>query len=292
MTTRSLPALLSALALAVPACSGTAGPTSTAADATAPTVDGSTCSFSVVPGPPSATGTSLEAQATATQLAVLDALIGVYLRGDAIAYRGTFQAQDNYTGRGLPVAIADGPGMASLLVASGQATLTLRSSAQTYVSISQAESGASLTQVGLILGDDTYDGEMTSCSDCLTDLFKSPDTISLDNLAATDDTSVTATSDMLDITVTAKGTLTNIPPCGLRLSDLVAIAPLLGATPQFVASGNQMVWHASGSVSTADSGGCATLTPYTIDLYVSSTNLGDYGVQNFVPGAPMQACTG
>jgi hypothetical protein len=295
MMARSLPALLSVLSaslLALQACSGTAGSTVTQPD-------GSTCTFSGAPSTPSAgTGTSVEAQATAAQLQVLDTLIGSYLRGDSVAYRGTFQADDDYTGHDLPVTIANGPGMASLVAASGQATLTLRSPAQTYLSITQAESNTSLTQVGLILGDDTYDGEMASCTGCLTNLFKSPDTISLDNVSAADDTSVTATFNMIDITVSTKGSLTRILPCELDLSDLIAIAPL-ETSPQFIVSGNEMVWHVSSSVTTSFTpsapgvvGGCATSTPYTIDLYVSSANLGDYGVRNFVPGAPMQECTG
>jgi hypothetical protein len=256
--------------------------------------DGGTCSFEgPIPSPPSLDGgTTIQSQAEATQLTVLDTLFGRYLRGDVKAYRGAFQASDNYqTVVADGGAIAEGPGIGSLEVATGTATLTLHSVTEhAFLSFQQSQSNPSFSVVGVILSDGSTGGDTATCTGCLPNLFQDPNAISLTGFMTTGFDASANGDDGENIKIYASGSLTLAPPCSLDLPGLVELAPPSVSAPHFAPSGSVSVWHVNGSVEEYPQGACMTETPYTIDLYVNPQNLADYGVMNYQQGTTGNQC--
>jgi hypothetical protein len=286
MTNR--PALLGApLLLTLAACSGASGGASGT---------GGACSFTTpVPAAPStpAAGASVQAQAEAGGLGTLDAIFGGYLRGSTRAYRGSLEAHDNYNSAGS--AIEKGPALASLEISGDQAVLTIHSLPQhEYLYFAQSKKKPEITQVGVILGDTSTGGDVGTCKGCVPDLFTSPASISFDNLVASSRQSAInpAGTGETSFTVSTHATasLEVAEPCSLAYSDLIELASL--HLTHFAPSGGDMVWQTMGRIFTGQKGLCQTYVPYSLDLFVDPTNLADYGVRNYQPGAPGQECGG
>lgn len=320
----AIPCLVVSLSLAV-GCGSKV--TSTA------TTSGATCSYSgAIPKAPSSKltgggfgygsppqGVSVQAYAEANGLAYLDAFVGSYLRGDSTVYTGTLSAEDNQSVLGTDCnggsqachdqSIASGPAVASLAVASGEATLTVHSlGAHKYVVFSQSHTEPDVTTVGIVLPDTGAGGNTGTCSGCAPSFLKKPASIDVQNLVSTayvavnpgvdagpgvvDDAGIVVDAYAgVPLDTHASTSLTLATACDLTFDDLVELNSLgppstSGSSGQtsynFVARGDQMVAVVQGSVYTySEDAGTGCTTAYSIELYVSTTNLADYGVQNY-----------
>jgi hypothetical protein len=238
-------------------------------------------------------GVSVQRQAEARGLIALDAFVGPYLRGETTVYRGTLAAHDNqsvlgskkegYESQSLP----SGPAVASLLVAGGTATLAVHSFAEhKYLVLDQATKNTSdTTNVGIILPDASTGGNSGTCVDCVPDFGGRPASIAFANITGTQtvnlDTGVDGGDDDVTLHVYATADLELVQPCSVEFSDLAELNASTGL--DFVLQGDEMV---------AEMTGCAfspapdyAYDAYTIELYVSTTNLADYGVRSFVLGS-------
>jgi hypothetical protein len=144
------------------------------------------------------------------------------------------------------------------------------------------------------LGDSSTGGDTSSCTGCAPDLFSQPKTLALPNVVATSQ-QTTNNSAGQDISVTLKVSLTAslklVPPCSLDWSDLDELGTQNGVV-RFDSSGTEMVSHVFADLTDPGTGGCITETSYTLDAFVSLSNLADYGVRNYHEGTVTMECPG
>jgi hypothetical protein len=252
---------------------------------------------------------SVEAQAQTQGLQALDSFVGPYLRGDIAVYRGTLSAHDNQSVLASPSndgspgyksqTVPEGPAVASLAIAGGSATLSVHSTTEhKYLVLQQDTKNASnTTNVGIILPDGSGGGNTGTCVGCVPDFGGKPQTIAFENIVSTQVVNIGAFAgeeleggpDNDDVTLHTYGTasLTLVPPCGVAFDDLAELNASNGLT--FALQGDQMVTQMTGY---AYMSGEYCEVAYTIELYVSTTNLADYGVQNFQQLPPQEDCGG
>jgi hypothetical protein len=283
------------------------------------------CSFSRTPVAPLPVDAyaPLQARAEAAQLATLDRLIGRYLRGEVLVYRGTMHAHDNASALANPEAggmrpdgaIAEGPALALLQTRMSSrgdmnppplgrsAFLVVYDLAERkHVIFEQPQARPRVTEVSLVTPFVTTAGMITSCTACAPNLWETPASIALGELTATGVVSVfmgTAGKDGRQVDVTARtvasAALTNAAPCTLQFQELVLLSSSPGpdelelTLTSFTPSGDELVWHTAGAFDTASTP-CPTTTPYKIDVYVDTHDLSHYGTRNFTLGTPGQAC--
>jgi hypothetical protein len=289
------------------------------------------CTAPSAPASPPAgdAGASSAETVEAQWLAALDGLIGQYLRGDVIVYRGTIQGSAKT--EALPgsdpipeTTIPEGAALASLIFRSpsvsfwapiapaafvngNQALLTVRSLADDqYMVFGQPESDPTMTATSGIQAGATQNVLMATCSDCASSFWARPAAITFDLAAAGTVTTVyygfdgTSSADQA-VSTAASVQLSAFPPCNLTFGDLTTLNEAPGINQgssvfltSFVLTGGEWVFHTTSNVITKDPsahGACDGQSfQYTIDLYVNAANLGDYGVRNYVPGPTQAIC--
>ena len=280
------------------------------------------------PPQPAGAGATLQATVEAQQLALLDSLFGTYMRGDVVVYRGNLQAHDNASalantavyGPQPDGSIAEGPALARLetRVASGgdwtpprdgvsgnSSVLVLYGLANNdRVNLLQQDGQPGTTWAGEIEPDNSTATLTGSCTACAPDLSAKPATIGIDGFTSSGVVSVFMGyagkwGMMVDVTAhtTVTASLTAASACTLTWNELSVVNSATGPDElsgdlglgDFKDAGDEMVWHASGSVSGPGSP-CPTYTPYTIDLWVKKNDLGSFGVRNFQAGTPAMSC--
>jgi hypothetical protein len=264
-------------------------------------------------------GVSVQAFAEGLGRQYLDAYVGDYLRGKLTVYHGTLSANDDQSVLGIDCnggsdacadqSIPNGPAVASLTVDAdaGTATLTVHSlAAHKYVAFQQTAAMSDVTTVGVVLPDTSTGGNTGTCSGCVTEFGNTPTSISIRNLDGIGYVAVNPPADASQGTVNdagevvdayagvkldihASGALVLGTPCELTFDDLAELnafgpplASSVSAPVGFQQQGDEMVALVQGSAYSYDQqtdNGCVTY--YTIELYVSTTNLADYGVRNF-----------
>jgi hypothetical protein len=276
------------------------------------------CSFTTLPVMPPPDDLSLPSETLIERntLNVLDSLIGRFLRGDVVAYRGTASAHDNAGVIGEAAqdptiadgTFPDGPVMATLdfhpvrssdyspptADVSGDVAFLFLSSAlaHKYVFFSQALTDPSVTEASQIwnAGQPGNRGLVSACISCAPDLWSRPKAIALDDMTTTGVFSVVpASGPAVDVTLhtVVSARLTYAPPCSLSYDELVV---LNGSTLDFHQEGDELVEHVSNKVGRYIGGSCFDETPYTMDIFVDLNDLGHYGTRNFSLGPPAQMC--
>ena len=277
-------------------------------------------SRTVPPRPPTNSDPSTnQARAEAIQLFVLDALVGQYVRGDVLVYRGTTRA--NFTVQ-TPAGYDPIPGRS---IARGSALARLdyrRTSSSDYLPPFAPDGASTTTAVLLIHGvsDGSYtvwgqldsqptqtlaasigtrDSDnvfLTSCAGCVPSLWCRPTSISFDAAVASKISVYSGNLGYADAPtlLSAAADLQVISPCDVTLDEIKALDGATGpnefaediALQSFVSEGNEIVWHRKGATTLrspspmfTDCDGLDLL--YTIDLYVNVNDLGDYGVRNY-----------
>jgi hypothetical protein len=286
MVARLLGPVTLSLAVLVSAC-GTSADGSSASG---------TCSYSgSVPETPDA-GTiynaPLQQQAESEALAALDKYVGVYLRGDATVYRGTLSAQDNqgvlHESSGSPdggtlhnQTIPSGPAVAALTIASGTATLTVHSvNAYKHIVLTQEVKDSSTTNIGIILAEGAAGGNSGSCAGCVPGFTARPQTISFSGVNVSQVVNLNGRSKDRSLHISATASLELVTPCGIQFSDLAALNANSGLL--FQPRGDEYVAVVTGGGYTwTGPHNYYTYKQYTLELYVSATNLASYGVRNF-----------
>jgi hypothetical protein len=247
------------------------------------------CSFEGTVAEPEDAGPanpSAEANAEEQGLAFLAGFLGPYVRGEASVYRGTLTAHDNQGVLGSAPAngnpgyedqsIPEGAAVATLSVTSTDATLTLHSLTQhEYMVLEQEGSLPGVTSIGIILGDTLIGGNSGQCSGCVPAFRDKPQTIDFAGASATSVVNLDVGGDNQNVTLRtyAAANLELTPPCSISFED---IAELNGASGvAFVPMGSEWVAEWSG-IATGDSYYCS----FQIELYVSVSNVAEYGVRN------------
>jgi hypothetical protein len=262
-------------------------------------------------------------------LVTLDELFGRLLRSEALVYRGTLdahgtQAHVDDTDHAVPAPVsATGTALALLSFADSssgdwmppQPTVTGQSaslvlhalSSHQHVALVQAEADRSGVAASSIDDDNTFVLLDSTCEGCAPDLWSRPSAIVLADLVTRGSVSlfqgvVNQGGSQVDVPVETDVTanLTVASPCSLTFDEVAVVDTLTSANAatadlgltDFVAAGNERVWHTGGSTSVPGTSGsrCFTSIPYTIDLFVDVNNLEHYGVRNYAQGAPQQEC--
>ena len=224
-----------------------------------------TCAFS--PAPPAAalppdTAASEQAQAEARELVALDALVGRFLRGDVLLYRGTLAAETTATPAMVTnpprptghTEVAEGPALAMLerrlpyvgdwypaqpsvdLTTEIAYLLVHHLTAHRYVVFAQSGTPATTTWAGGLGFDDdvqvvvTNDFLDSSCMDCAPSFAAQPTTLSLSALQTTGTVSAFDSGVYYDVRVETKTTanLELASPCTLTWDDLAVLATATG----------------------------------------------------------------
>jgi hypothetical protein len=291
-------------------------------DASCPAASASKARPASDAGPASPEG--IEAQ----YLAVLDQLFGQYLRGDVQVYRGTVQGQaTTFTAAGYDQqpngTIAQGAALASLafrpgsvedwrpiapaaFVTGNQAILVVHSLADDqYMVFGQPQSDPTMTATSGIETAPTQNFLMATCNGCAPSLWARPAELTFNLAASGTVTTVTYAGDATTsvgepVNSAASVQLAVVPPCDLTFDDLATLNETTGpnelgqvSLASFVVSGSERIWHTGGAVTIkpASNGQCdGQMFQYTIDVYVSSANLGDYGVRNYIQGPTQSTC--
>jgi len=280
------------------------------------------CSFSAPPAASTPVDASpLEETAEGGALVVLDDLVGRYLRGDVLVYRGTANAHDNagvigeaaqspnFSDETLP----DGPVLAGLElrpaspddysppkqnVSGDAAILTLVSAlAHKHLILSQALAQQSVTEATQLTNETSSNllrGLVTACTSCAPKFWSQPGAIVLEDLMTSGVYSVLPPSGpAVDVTLHTfvSAQLTLAAPCSLTYDDLVVLNGERNMAI-FALEGSQMVWHYMGTIEPSHSwaDGCWFGQPYTLDAFIDPSDLSHYGVRNFKLGTPVREC--
>jgi hypothetical protein len=254
------------------------------------------CSFSgalpVVPENVPESG-SAEAIANAQGLIKLGSYLEPLLSGEVAVYKGTLSAHDNQgvlngamaagSSGYVSQSVDAGPAIASLMISGGTAVLSVHSfAAHKYVVFSQEASGAQkTTTVGIILADGKSGGNTGACSGCVPSLAGHPKTIDFSNLESTQIVNVNPTgesSDNVTLHTFATASLELVSPCDVTFDDIAE----LNAGDGLAFTQNAGKWTAALAGYAYPANGCPTA--YTVELYVSATNLADFGVRDYAPG--------
>jgi hypothetical protein len=234
---------------------------------------------------------SLEANAEAQGLAFLDGFLAPYVRGEVSVYQGTLTAHDNQGVLGAPPSngtpgyvnqsIPEGPAVAALSVAGKTATLTVHSLSQhEYTVLEQDESQPGVTSVGIILSDTVGGGNSGTCSGCVPAFRDKPATIDFPDASATSVVNLDVLGDADNVTLHtyAAANLELTQLCSITFEEVAELSAATGVT--FVAMGSEWVGEWSGVAVRDMLGVSYCAVPFTIELYVSASDLAAYGVRN------------
>jgi hypothetical protein len=249
------------------------------------------------PTVPAAAGTdqSVQAHAESQGLLMLDRLFGRYLRGEIAVYRGSASARDNQNlSSGFPdapdeVLSANGTALAQL----DAQRLAITSPCENKTFDVQQQSGAAAQTTVSGIGTETSPSGLSGgCLDCVPDLSTPPETMAWTNAEAAGGPNDYPNGAGAFHSISSAN-LRRESPCSLTWDELVVLNAGRGSIDGFVHVGNEMVWHASGTITTKQPTGrvCDGMAVmYTIDLYVNLANLSDYGTRNFQTGSTEPVC--
>jgi hypothetical protein len=181
-----------------------------------------------------------------------------------------------------------------------------------YVEVEGVDGMATTAWAGGVASDSTDAGVTddfldSSCSGCVPSLFGHPTSLSLASATTTGVVQAfegTVSDDggyvSIPVQTVTSASLSLASPCSLEWADLAVLNTIIGPNEfaadiglaSWKASGGEWVSAQSGSFTISTSGLCTTVLPYTIDVYVSQTNLADHGVRDFQLGTQMQECAG
>jgi hypothetical protein len=234
---------------------------------------------------------SAEVMAEAQGLAFLEGFLGPFVRGEVPVYRGTLTAHDNQSVLGPPPvdgglgfedqSIPEGAAVAALSVTPTSASLAIHSFAQhEYVVLEQDQSTPGVTSIGIILGDAVSGGNSGLCNGCVPAFRDKPAILDFPNASATTVVNIGVGTMNKDVTLHtyAAASLELVPPCGLTMDDIAELNASSGVT--FAQSGSEWVAEWSGTAARDLLGYSYCVAPFTIELYVSASNLAVYGVRN------------
>jgi hypothetical protein len=236
---------------------------------------------------------SAEDIAKAQGLTTLGSYLEPFLNGGVGVYKGTLSAHDNQgvLNGSMPAGssgyvsqtVDGGPAIASLTIIGGIAVLSVHSfAAHKYVVFSQETSDAQkTTTVGIILADSKSGGNTGTCTSCVPSLAGRPKTIDFSNLESTQIVNVNPTgesSDNVTLHTFATASLELVSPCDVTFDDIAE----LNAGDGLAFTQNAGDWTAQLAGYAYPTNGCAT--SYTVELYVSATNLANFGVRDYAPG--------
>ena len=256
------------------------------------------------PSPPPTDPDPVHAAANAAAFARLDQLVGRYLRSDVAVYRGSAKANANvdvsYNVRN--VTLQTSSAHAALSVGAGVAGVTVFSASERERILFQQQAALpGTTFVDTIAPNGTYGGgplwplnasSAASCTACAPDLASAPASLVWQGLEAI----AASGSDAAPLDVTSSVNLQRVSPCALNWDDIFAVsADYTFDLPAEPPAGGEFVQTISGSVETkaASFRTCDGIrVPFTIDVYINSENLADYGVRNFTALAATSTCGG
>ncbi len=246
---------------------------------------------SCVLAPPSVPSPDANAQPQGTieadALSSLDQLIGRYVRGDILIYRGTVTEHDNQTVYGLDAdgSIAFTDAIATLSSSDANFFLFIAPLCQDALAVfGQLQQDPTTTlayPIGRTMSDE-LDGGCTGS--CAPSFASKPSNIAWTNVTFSD-----ASLHPQPFQSTSTVDLRQQPPCSLTWDDVAsASSPTVYPEASFGLGefrrvGNEMVYQYTGTWSgpAAAGGPCVPLFSFSIDVFVNLSNLADYGVRNF-----------
>jgi hypothetical protein len=256
------------------------------------------------PSPPPTDPDPVHAAANAAGFALLDQMVGQYVRGDIAVYRGGAGANANVDAFGNigNLTLETSSARAALSVGAGVAGVTVFSASESERILFQQQAALpGTTFVGTIVPNGTYGGgplwpvnasNAASCTACAPDLTSAPTSLAWQGLEAI----AASGSDAAPLDVTSSVNLQRVSPCALNWDDIFAVsADYAFDLPVEPPAGGEFVRTISGYVDTkaASFRMCDGIrVPYTIDVYINTANLADYGVRNFTASAATTACGG
>jgi hypothetical protein len=231
---------------------------------------------------------SLQRSAEAQGLAFLKAFLRPYLDGQIPAYRGTLKAHDNQGVLGPPPSngspgfenqsLPEGSAIAALSVTPTTATLTVHSLGDhEYLILEQDKSQPGVTSIGIILPDTVIGGNSGLCTGCVPSFRNKPEAIDIPGASGTSSVDLEGTGQTEDATLHtyASANLELAEPSSLTFQEIAELNAALGVT--FVPVGSEWEAELSGVVSSTNEY-CAV--PFTLELYVSSSDFTEYGVRD------------
>jgi len=247
-------------------------------------------------GPGSGSGRSdgsdiVRAYAETLGLATLEALVGQFVGGGSLVYRGTLQADANESAFGpghSDQSIPPGPAIADLELNVDNGPGGLGSSLYiyslptlAYVQLQQPASDPDTTNVFMIDAYNQTGGQFGPCLGCAPSFASRPTMLDLK------DVSGTYVSIGLKTTVSTK--LAAVSPCTVTFADLKILnAP--SAFVNFVPSGNELVAHSGGAYHESQNQQCGWSYPYSIDLFFDPDHPWVFGVRNYVASKRYMFC--
>jgi len=253
---------------------------------------GGTCTIQT-PSPPPADPDPARAAANTAAFQFLDEMVGRYLRGEAPVYRGSATAHANVdaVGNVSDQTMQTSSARAALIADAVIACLTVFSAPERErIFFQQQQALPATTFVSTIVPNGTYGGgplfpvnasNSATCTACAPDLASKPAALAWQGLEAV----AASGSDAAPLDVTSSVELQRVSPCALTWDDVAAVSAdystdLLAPPP----SDGVVVKTIVGSVVTkvATPRMCDGIqVQYTIDAYINTVNLADYGVRNF-----------
>jgi hypothetical protein len=256
------------------------------------------------PSPPPPDPDPVHAAANAEGFALLDQMVGQYVRGDVTVYRGTAAAGANVDAFGKigNLTLQTSSARAALSVGAGVAGVTVFSASESERILFQQQTVLpGTTFVTTIVPNGTYGGgplwplnasNTATCTDCVPDLASAPTSLAWQGLEAI----AASGSDAAPLDVTSSVNLQRVSPCALTWDDIFAVsADYAFDLPAEPPAGGEFAQTISGYLDTkaASFRMCDGIrVPYTIDVYINSGNLADYGVRNYTASAATTTCGG
>jgi hypothetical protein len=256
------------------------------------------------PTPPPTDPDPVHAGANTTAFALLDQMVGQYVRGDVAVYRGSAVANANVDAFGNieNQSLQTSNARAALSISADVAGVTVFSASQSERILFQQQTALpGTTFVTSIIPNGTYGGgplwpinasNSATCSACAPDLASGPATLVWQGLAAV----AASGSDAAPLVVASSVNLQRVSPCALTWDDIFAVsADYAFDLPAQPPASGEFVETITGYVDTkaASFRMCDGIrVPYTIDIYINAANLADYGVRNFTALAATTTCGG
>jgi hypothetical protein len=245
-----------------------------------------------VPSIPSAPSTEVVAQSIG--MMILDQLIGVYLRGEVAVYTGSASASDN---QNLSSGFADAANVT--LSARGTAlarldlhVLDITSTCEgKLLSVRLDPAAPAQTEVEAIAPETSPGSYSGACLDCIPDFSSLPDRIAWTDVAAASDPTAFP-NDLGAFRSVSSVDLQRESPCSLTWDQLVVLNARFSPIVGFSRVGDEMVATYANATTIPPSGKVCdgSSTAFTIDLYVSLSDLSHYGTRNFELGATTPVC--
>jgi hypothetical protein len=231
-------------------------------------------------------GDAVGASAEMLHMQILDAEIGVFLRGEIAVYRGTLAAHDDFDSGAvdIPSVIPLGPARAHFH--SDGELFVWSACSGNGLWIREYQGATASTEVSFVSSRFSPVSTAT-CVGCIPDFFGKPATADWQNASA----GSLQQGFNIVLHVISSASYRFVSPCDLTWDDLVFPQ---GPLASFVRIGNEMVNHTQGSIvakQPTGKGQCdGRQVPYTIDEFVELGDVANYGVRNFVALPSLPVC--